>query len=141
MMNVLLIPLMLASLVNQIQLSDEHTITATILTADSVIDMNYLALTPDDFTILKSIVESTDNRCSKALVESISLCKYQLEACHSTCNSIPAHQKQLIQVLKNDANILKVDVRMLEKQNKILKYTAIIASSIAISSGAYIMLK
>ena len=57
-MNVLLIPLMLASLVNQIQLSDEHTITATILTADSVIDMNYLALTPDDFTIVKSIVES-----------------------------------------------------------------------------------
>ena len=137
-MNILLIPLVLASMVNQIQLSPEHIITADIIRNSSGV---HLALPPDKFSILKAIVESTDNRCSQAVIESIGLCHYQLEACHSTCNSIPAHQKNLIKVLKNDMVVLKADINLLEKQNTFFKYAAIVAGSVALASGTYIILK
>ena len=44
-----MLPLILASLVNQIQVSPDLIITAHILNEDTVVDMNYLALTPTDF--------------------------------------------------------------------------------------------
>ena len=56
-MNVLMIPLILASMVNQIQLAPDNIITAEIIRNSSGV---HLALPPDKFSVLKAIVESTD---------------------------------------------------------------------------------
>jgi hypothetical protein len=137
-MNVLLIPLILASMVNQIQLAPDNVITADIVRSP---DGVYLTLPPDKFSVLKAIVESTDNRCSQAVVESIGLCNYQIEACHATCGSTSQQQRNLRQVLENDITVLKADINLLEKQNTFFKYAAIVAGSVALASGTYIILK
>ena len=124
-MNIFMLPLILASLVNQIQVSPNLIITAHILNEDTVVDMNYLALTPTDFITIKSIVESTDNECKNIINDAIGTCHYQIEACHSTCDSIPEHQKNLIKMLKNDKAVLNADIKLLEKQNTFFKYAAI----------------
>ena len=140
-MNILMFPLILASLVNQIQISPNLTITAHILNEKTVVDMNYLALTPSDFITIKSIVESTDNECKNIINDAIGVCHYQIEACHSTCNSIPDHQKNLIKMLKSQKAILNADIKLLEKQNEFFKYAAIIGGSLAIGASTYIILK
>tara|TARA_Y100001973_G_C5034802_1_gene249866 strand:- start:40 stop:462 length:423 start_codon:yes stop_codon:yes gene_type:complete len=140
-MNILMFPLILASLVNQIQISPNLTITAHILNEKTVVDMNYLALTPSDFITIKSIVESTDNECKNIINEAIGVCHYQIEACHSTCNSIPDHQKNLIKMLKSQKAILNADIKLLEKQNEFFKYAALIGGSLAIGASTYIILK
>ena len=140
-MNILMFPLILASLVNQIQISPNLTITAHILNEKTVVDMNYLALTPSDFITIKSIVESTDNECKNIINEAIGVCHYQIEACHSTCNSIPDHQKNLIKMLKSQKAILNADIKLLEKQYEFFKYAAIIGGSLAIGASTYIILK
>jgi hypothetical protein len=140
-MNVLLIPIILSSLINQIQLSENHIINAYIINESTKIDMNYMALTPEDFLLVKSIVESNDTECKSIVTDAIGVCHYQIKACHSTCNSIPEHQKRLIRTLKNDTNVLKADIRLLEKQNSFFKYAAIIGSSLAIGASTYIILK
>lgn len=140
-MNIFMIPLILSSLVNQIQVSPNLTITAHILNENTVIDMNYLALTPTDFITIKSIVESTDHECKNIISEAIGVCHYQIETCHSTCNSIPEHQKNLIKMLKNEKAVLNADIKLLEKQNTFFKYAAIAGGALAIGASTYIILK
>ena len=140
-MNIFMLPLILASLVNQIQVSPDLIITAHILNEDTVVDMNYLALTPTDFITIKSIVESTDHECKNIISEAIGTCHYQIDACHSTCNSIPQHQKNLIKMLQNEKTVLNADIRLLEKQNTFFKYAAIVGGTLAIGASTYIILK
>lgn len=139
-MNILMIPILLFStLINEIQISHDRKISAHIINENTKIDMNYLAFSIDDFVILKSIVESNDGECKSIIVDAIEVCKNQVESCHVTCNRIPDYQKRLIASLKVENKIQKLDVKSLEKQNKILRYAAIIAgASFASATGLFL---
>lgn len=140
-MNLIMIPFLMFTSITQIKVSEYQTLQAHIIDNETKIDRKYLALSPENFILVKSIVESNDNDCKDLITDSVEACNVQLEACWSSCNSIPNDQKRLISVLKRDKSFYEDQTKKLEKINKILTYIAIGTSSIALASGAYIILK
>tara|TARA_Y100000592_G_scaffold9199_1_gene12842 strand:- start:2808 stop:3233 length:426 start_codon:yes stop_codon:yes gene_type:complete len=141
-MNFLLIPfLAFTASITQIKISENQTINSFVIDNKTQLDRKYLALSPADFILVKSIIESTDNDCKDLVTDSIEICKIQVDECYSSCNNIPKQQKNLIRVLKTENKIFKSDIKALKNNNKFLKYVSIVAGSIALSSGVYVVLK
>jgi hypothetical protein len=141
-MNTILIPIFLFSnLITGIQIAKDQVIDSTLIMAGTKADADYLAFTPDKFILLKTIIEAKADDCREAIKDSISVCQYQLDVCHSSCDSTPKHYKDMIKTLQYELVSKESDIEALTKHNTALKYIAIVAGSIALSSGAYILFK
>jgi len=141
-MNTILIPIFLFSnLITGIQIAKDQVIDSTLIMAGTKADADYLAFTPDKFILLKTIIEAKTDDCKEAIKDSISVCQYQLDVCHSSCDSTPKHYKDMIKTLQYELVSKESDIEALTKHNTALKYIAIVAGSIALSSGAYILFK
>jgi hypothetical protein len=141
-MNTILIPIFLFSnLITGIQIAKDQVIDSTLIMAGTKADADYLAFTPDKFILLKTIIEAKADDCKEAIKDSISVCQYQLDVCHSSCDSTPKHYKDMIKTLQYELVSKESDIEALTKHNTALKYIAIVAGSIALSSGAYILFK
>ena len=141
-MNTILIPIFLFSnLITGIQIAKDQVIDSTLIIAGTKVDADYLAFTPDKFILLKTIIEAKADDCKEAIKDSISVCKYQLDVCHSSCDSTPKHYKDMIKTLQYELVSKESDIEALTKHNTALKYIAMVAGSIALSSGAYILFK
>ena len=130
-----------SNLITGIQIAKDQVIDSTLIMAGTKADADYLAFTPDKFILLKTIIEAKADDCKEAIKDSISVCQYQLDVCHSSCDSTPKHYKDMIKTLQYELVSKESDIEALTKHNTALKYIAIVAGSIALSSGAYILFK
>ena len=137
----LLVPMMFLATLTQIQISPTQLIQGIVIKEDSIIDQDYIALYPDKWVLVKSLVESADGECKSIITDAVELCQHQLEGCHETCNNIPDHQKNLIKVLKQKVEDQKLDIKAIEAHERFWRYTAIIAGSVALSASTYILIK
>ena len=141
-MNAIMIPLFLfSSLVTGIQVAPDKVIQSTPLLTGAKADKDYLAFTADKFILLKTLVEAKANNCQAAIKDSIAVCQYQLDTCHSTCDSNPDYYKQTISMLGHEVDKKNNTIKRLETNNNILKYTAIIAGTLALSASTYIIVR
>ena len=141
-MNVILLPMFLfSSLMTGVQVSPHQVIDSTVLIAGSTVDKDLLAFTPDQFILLKTLVESKSNDCKEAIKESISVCQYQLDTCYSSCDSTPKYYKDLINTLKLDVTDKHSEIKRVTKHNTFLKYLAISMGSLAVGMTTYTIIK
>ena len=130
-----------SSLVTGIQVAPDKVIDSTIIMSGTKADKDYLAFTADKFILLKTLVEAKANNCQAAIKDSIAVCQYQLDTCHSTCDSNPDYYKQTIAMLGDEVDKKTLEIKRLNNNNKILKYTAIVAGTLALSASTYIIIK
>jgi len=141
-MNAIMIPIFLfSSLVTGIQVAPDKVIDSTVIMSGTKADNDYLAFTADKFILLKTLVEAKANNCQAAIKDSIAVCQYQLDTCHSTCDSNPDYYKQTIRMLSDEVESKKRTIKRLNTNNTILKYVAIAAGTVALSTSAYIIIK
>jgi hypothetical protein len=141
-MNAIMIPIFLfSSLITGIQVAPDKVIDSTVIMNGTKADNDYLAFTADKFILLKTLVEAKANNCQAAIKDSIAVCQYQLDTCHSTCDSNPDYYKQTIRMLSDDVESKKRTIKRLNTNNTILKYVAIAAGTLALSTSAYIIIK
>jgi len=142
-MNIFLIPFLMMTTITQIKVSDTQIIQSKIISPGQSNDIKQklLALTPENFILIKSIVESTDNDCKDILADSVESCNVQIDNCWSSCNTIPAEQKNLIRVLKMDVEKQKKQINKLKRHNKIYNYVAVALGAVALTSSTYIIFK
>jgi len=137
-----MIPIFLfSSLVTGIQVAPDKVIDSTVIMSGTKADNDYLAFTADKFILLKTLVEAKANNCQAAIKDSIAVCQYQLDTCHSTCDSNPDYYKQTIRMLSDEVESKKRTIKRLNTNNTILKYVAIAAGTVALSTSAYIIIK
>ena len=68
MIHFLLTPLMLfSSILTEITLNENHRIKGIVVTADTQVDMDLMAVTPGDWILMKGLIESNDGEC-KAII-------------------------------------------------------------------------
>jgi len=139
-MNVLLLPLVLSVLPHQIKLTDNSILTAKIFRAGDVSNDNFLAFNMTEFSLIKSIVESSDNNCKSALNDTIAICKHQLEVCHDTCNAIPDDEKLFIRALEKEIESKNRSVDFYKKRSEIFKYVLIGVGAVAITSSSILFI-
>ena len=142
-MNILMIPFLMMTTITQIKVSETQIIKSQIISPDQSNDIKQklLALTPENFILIKGIVESIDSDCKDILADSVEACNVQIDNCWSSCNTIPSEQKNLIRVLKLDVEKQKKQIKKLKRHNKIYNYVAVALGSVAIASSTYIILK
>lgn len=141
-MNAIMIPIFLfSSLITGIQVAPDKVIDSTPLLSGTKADRDYLAFTADKFILLKTLVEAKANNCQAAIKDSIAVCQYQLDTCHSTCDSNPDYYKQTIAMLGDEIDKKTLEIKRLDNNNKILKYAAIAAGTLALSASTYIIIK
>ena len=142
-MNALMIPFLMMTTITQIKVSETQIIQSKIISPGQSNDIKQklLALTPENFILIKGIVESIDSDCKDILADSVESCNVQIDNCWSSCNTIPAEQKNLIRVLKMDVEKQKQHIKRLKRHNKIYNYIAVALGSVAIASSTYIILK
>jgi len=141
-MNAIMIPIFLfSSLVTGIQVVPDKVIDSTVIMSGTKADNDYLAFTADKFILLKTLVEAKANNCQAAIKDSIAVCLHQLDTCHSTCDSNPDYYKQTIRMLSEEVESKKRTIKRLNTNNTILKYVAIAAGTLALSTSAYIIIK
>lgn len=141
-MNIILLPMFLfSSLITGVQVSPHQVIDSTVLVAGSKVDKDLLAFTPDQFILLKTLVETKSSDCKEAIKDSISVCQYQLDTCYSSCDSTPKYYKDLINTLKLDVTDKQSEIKRVTKHNTFLKYVAIGLSTFAIGSTTFLILK
>lgn len=137
-----MIPIFLfSSLITGIQVAPDKVIDSTPLLSGTKADRDYLAFTADKFILLKTLVEAKANNCQAAIKDSIAVCQYQLDTCHSTCDSNPDYYKQTIAMLGDEIDKKTLEIKRLDNNNKILKYAAIAAGTLALSASTYIIIK
>jgi len=137
-----MIPIFLfSSLITGIQVAPDKVIDSTPLLSGTKADKDYLAFTADKFILLKTLVEAKANNCQAAIKDSIAVCQYQLDTCHSTCDSNPDYYKQTIAMLGDEIDKKTLEIKRLDNNNKILKYAAIAAGTLALSASTYIIIK
>lgn len=139
-MNVLLLPLVMSILPHQIRLTDNSILTAKIFRAGDVSKDNFLAFNMTEFSLIKSIVESSDNNCKSALNDTIAICKHQLETCHDTCNAIPDDEKLFIRALEQEIESTKRDLDYYKNRSEIFKYVVIGVGAIALTSSSILFI-
>lgn len=139
-MNVLLLPLVMSILPHQIRLTDNSILTAKIFRAGDVSKDNFLAFNMTEFSLIKSIVESSDNNCKSALNDTIAICKHQLETCHDTCNAIPDDEKLFIRALEKEIESTKRDLDYYKNRSEIFKYVVIGVGAIALTSSSILLI-
>lgn len=139
-MNVLLLPLVMSILPHQIRLTDNSILTAKIFRAGDVSKDNFLAFNMTEFSLIKSIVESSDNNCKSALNDTIAICKHQLETCHDTCNAIPDDEKLFIRALEKEIESTKRDLDYYKNRSEIFKYVVIGVGAIALTSSSILFI-
>ena len=142
MIHFLLTPIMLfSSVLTEIILNENHIIKGIVVTADTQVDQDLMAVTPGDWILMKGLIESNDGECKAIINDGIAICKHQLQVCHDTCSSVPDHQKNLLNMMtmnfKDSQELLKIEKR----NNKILKYVAISLGTFAIGSTTFYILK
>ena len=138
-MNVLLLPLVMSILPHQIRLTDNSILTAKIFRVGDVSTGKFLAFNMTEFSLIKSIVESSDNNCKSALNDTIAICKHQLEVCHDTCNAIPDDEKLFIRALGQEIESTKRDLDYYKNRSEIFKYVVIGVGAIAITSSSILL--
>lgn len=137
-----MIPIFLfSSLITGIQVAPDKVIDSTPILSGTKADKDYLAFTADKFILLKTLVEAKANNCQAAIKDSIAVCQYQLDTCHSTCDSNPDYYKQTIAMLGDEIDKKTLEIKRLDNNNKILKYAAIAAGTLALSASTYIIIK
>lgn len=139
-MNVLLLPLVMSILPHQIRLTDNSILTAKIFRAGDVSTGKFLAFNMTEFSLIKSIVESSDNNCKSALNDTIAICKHQLETCHDTCNAIPDDEKLFIRALEKEIESTKRDLDYYKNRSEIFKYVVIGVGAIALTSSSILFI-
>tara|TARA_Y100001972_G_C7641395_1_gene322248 strand:+ start:844 stop:1269 length:426 start_codon:yes stop_codon:yes gene_type:complete len=141
-MNLFLIPFfILATLPNEIQLSAKTKITGYILKPGETIKYNNIGVLPLDWSILKSIVESSNKKCKNILFQTVDTCKIEIDRLKNDLNNYPQNQQLLIDALKIDIKEKNLTIKKNQAKIQVLKYVAIAAGTIAITSSAYIILK
>ena len=139
-MNVLLLPLVMSILPHQIRLTDNSILTAKIFRAGDVSTGKFLAFNMTEFSLIKSIVESSDNNCKSALNDTIAICKHQLEVCHDTCNAIPDDEKLFIRALEKEIETTTRDLDYYKNRSEIFKYVVIGVGAIALTSSSILFI-
>lgn len=141
-MNIILMPMFLfSSLITGIQVSSNQVIDSTVLVAGSKVDEDFLAFKPDQFILLKTLVETKTSDCKEAIKDSISVCQYQLDTCYSSCDSTPKYYKDLVNTLKLDVTDKQSEIKRVTKHNTFLKYLAIGMGSLAVGMTTYTIIK
>lgn len=125
---------------HQIRLTDNSILTAKIFRAGDVSKDNFLAFNMTEFSLIKSIVESSDNNCKSALNDTIAICKHQLETCHDTCNAIPDDEKLFIRALEQEIESTKRDLDYYKNRSEIFKYVVIGVGAIALTSSSILFI-
>ena len=126
MIHFLLTPLMLfSSILTEISLNENHRIKGIVVTADTQVDMDLMAVTPGDWILMKGLIESNDGECKAIINDGIAICKHQLDVCHDTCGSIPDYQKTLIKTLQLNLADSRQEIKIVKYQSKAWKYIAI----------------
>ena len=140
--HILLTPFILfSSILTEISLNENHKIKGIVVTAETQVDRDLMAVTPGDWILMKGLIESNDGECKAIINDGIAICKHQLEVCHDTCSSIPQHQKNVLNVMTLDLKNSQLDLKKAQQQNKILKYVAIGLGTFAVGSTTFFILK
>tara|TARA_R100000951_G_C2520888_1_gene143369 strand:+ start:72 stop:497 length:426 start_codon:yes stop_codon:yes gene_type:complete len=141
-MNAILIPLFFLSVLpNEIKLSEQNKIKGHIITPGHVVKRGALCLFKTDWIILKSIVENTNTNCKNIVLETANTCKKEIKRCRDDFQNLPHDQELLIKSLKVDISEKDLIISKNKKTIEVLKYIAIGAGAVALSSGAYIIFK
>jgi len=142
MIHLLLTPMMLfSSILTEITLNENHRIKGIVVTADTQVGMDLMAVTPGDWILMKGIIESNDGECKAIINDGIAICKHQLDVCHDTCGSVPDYQKTLIKTLQLELEDKRQDLKIVKYKSKAWKYVAIGLGSVAIGATTYSIIK
>ena len=142
MIHLLLTPIMLfSSILTEITLNENHRIKGIVVTADTQVGMDLMAVTPGDWILMKGIIESNDGECKAIINDGIAICKHQLDVCHDTCGSVPDYQKTLIKTLQLELEDKRQDLKIVKYKSKAWKYVAIGLGSVAIGATTYSIIK
>ena len=79
-MNILMIPFLMMTTITQIKVSETQIIKSQIISPGQSNDIKQklLALTPENFILIKGIVESIDSDCKDILADSVEACNVQI---------------------------------------------------------------
>ena len=142
MIHLLLTPIMLfSSILTEITLNENHRIKGIVVTADTQVGMDLMAVTPGDWILMKGLIESNDGECKAIINDGIAICKHQLDVCHDTCGSVPDYQKTLIKTLQLELEDKRQDLKIVKYKSKAWKYVAIGLGSVAIGATTYSIIK
>tara|TARA_R100001015_G_C4599820_1_gene154830 strand:+ start:673 stop:1101 length:429 start_codon:yes stop_codon:yes gene_type:complete len=142
MIHLLLTPILLfSSILTEITLNENHRIKGIVVTANTQVNRDLMAVTPGDWILMKGLIESNDGECKAIINDGIAICKHQLDVCHDTCGSVPDYQKTLIKTLQLELQDKRQDLKIVKYKSKAWKYVAIGLGSVAIGATTYSIIK
>ena len=102
---------------------------------------NGVFLRPQDFVIIKGLVENSSNVCEVVIDEALKLNEHSLRRAHQDCDAQQIDNRDLISMLTYERNLIKSQLIKSETKSEIIKYIAIGLGAVALSSTAYIIVK
>ena len=74
MIHFLLTPIMLfSSVLTEIVLNENHIIKGIVVTAETQVDQDLMAVTPGDWILMKGLIESNDGECKAIINDGIAI--------------------------------------------------------------------
>lgn len=102
---------------------------------------NGVFLRPQDFVIVKGLIENSANVCDLVIDQALSLNEENIKRAHQECDARTLDNQTLIQMLTAQTDHLKEELTESKTQTQVLKYVAIGLGAVAVSTSAYIMVQ
>ena len=102
---------------------------------------NGVFLRPQDFVIIKGLIENSSSVCEVVIDEALKLNEHSLRRAHQECDAQQIDNRDLIEMLSYERKQLKEKLIKSETKSEITKYIAIGLGAVALSSTAYIIVK
>lgn len=102
---------------------------------------NGVFLRPQDFVIIKGLIENSSSVCDTVINEALKLNEHSLRKAHQECDAQQIDNRDLINMLSYERDVLKQKLTRSETKSEITKYIAIGLGAVALSTSAYIMVK
>ena len=102
---------------------------------------NGVFLRPQDFVIIKGLIDNSSSVCDVVINEALKLNEHSLRKAHQECDAQQIDNRDLINMLSYERDMLKQKLTRSETKSEITKYIAIGLGAVALSTSAYIMVK
>jgi hypothetical protein len=107
--------------------------------AGMLLQENGVFLRPQDFVVVKGLVESSQAVCDYVIQEAQIITEEAIRAAHQECETTQFDSQTLIELLTAQSEDLKIKLAESKSRTQIAKYAAIGLGAVALGASAYLI--
>ena len=107
--------------------------------AGMLLQENGVFLRPQDFVVVKGLVESSQAVCDYVIQEAQIITEEAIRAAHQECETTQFDSQTLIELLTAQSEDLKIKLAESKSRTQIAKYVAIGLGAVALGTSAYLI--